>query len=120
MYRPSRPAYTPVWAEFAEVLAPLSALRRLYLGLDLPVGVHVEDYAEFFCRRLPALEVVGMQALLGAAGLRVQSPSAVPAPPQAGWVWAPRVEWSCSFVTRLGDGEFEHRYGTYVPLAGVF
>ena len=47
-------------------------------------------------------------------------PSGRHAPSQAGWVWAPRVEWSCSHVTRVGEGEFEHRYGTYVPLAGVF
>ncbi|TRM58236.1 hypothetical protein BD626DRAFT_549974 [Schizophyllum amplum] len=120
MYKPERPAYTPVWADFAAALAPLRSLRALYLGLDLPVGVHVEDYASFFCRRLPALDVVGMQALLGAAGLRAHSPFAVPAPAEGGWVWAPRVEWSCAYMTRLGDGEFAHRCGTYVPLAGVF
>ncbi|KAL1740502.1 hypothetical protein HDZ31DRAFT_47383 [Schizophyllum fasciatum] len=119
-YRPARAAYTPVWAQFAEALAPLHDLRKLYLGLDLPAGVHVEDYAEFFCRRLPMLEVVGMQVLLGAAGMRARSPSHLPTNAQARWTWASRVEWSCSYVTRLGRGEYGHRCGTYMPLEGVF
>jgi hypothetical protein len=87
-----------LWVQYAEALSPLSALRELYLGINLPYGVLIEDYAPFFCKRLPTVSIVGMQKLLS-----------------FGYRHPPRVQWSTSYVTRGPGGHMEHGY-VYQPL----